>query len=167
MAGTPDEQPKEPRNLQKLFGFLFAGLNIAVLGAGLYLVYASTLGVNNPSTTEKEAKLEVEKFEESLRGDPVLYAMEPFNTNLDGVPRRLVRAEVHLEMLDEEGYEEVINKSPQARDSIMRILSSKTFNDVETVQGKLHLKNQIMGELNGFLEKGIVKNVYFSEFVVQ
>lgn len=167
MAAAAAQPSAPPRNLQKLFGFLFAGLNVAVLGGGMYLVYASTLGVNNPSTTEKDAKVEVEKFEESLRGDPVLYAMEPFNTNLDGVPRRLVRTEVHLEMLDEEGYEEVITKSAQARDSIMRILNSKTFNDVETVQGKLHLKNQIMGDLNAFLEKGIVKNVYFSEFVVQ
>ena len=137
------------------------------MGGGVYLVWASTLGVKSATTTEKEAKVEVEKFEESLRGDPVLYAMEPFNTNLDGVPRRLVRMEVNLEMLDEEGFEEVINKSPQARDSIMRILNGKTFNDVETVQGKLSLKNQIMGDLNAFLDKGIVKNVYFTEFVVQ
>ena len=93
--------------------------------------------------------------------------MDPFNTNLEGVPRRLVRMEVNLEMLDQEGFEEVITKSPQARDSIMRLLNGKTFNDVETVQGKLHLKNQIMGDLNAFLEKGIVKNVYFTEFVVQ
>lgn len=163
----PNAPSAPPRNLKKLFGFLFAGLNIAVLGAGVYLVWASTLGVKSAATTEKEAKVEVEKFEESLRGDPVVYAMDPFNTNLEGVPRRLVRMEVNLEMLDQEGFEEVITKTPQARDSIMRLLNGTTFNDVETVQGKLHLKNQIMGDLNAFLEKGIVKNVYFTEFVVQ
>ena len=38
---------------------------------------------------------------------------------------------------------------------------------VETVQGKLHLKNQIIAELNNELKKGVVKNVYFSELVVQ
>jgi flagellar FliL protein len=156
-----------PRNLQKLFGFIFAGLNLAGLGVGAYLVYASTLGVKVTATTEKEAKVEMQKFQDSLRGDPVVYTMPTFNTNLDGVPRRLVRLEVNLEMLDEEGFEEVINKAPQAQDSINRILNNKTFNDVETVQGKLHLKNQIIADLNGFLEKGVVKNIYFSQFVVQ
>jgi len=164
---TEAAQPASPRNLQKLFGFIFAGLNLAGLGVGAYLVYASTLGVKMAATTEKDAKVEMQKFQDSLRGDPVVYTMPTFNTNLDGVPRRLVRMEVNLEMLDEEGFEEVINKAPQAQDSINRILNNKTFNDVETVQGKLHLKNQIIGELNGFLEKGVVKNIYFSQFVVQ
>ncbi len=166
MAEEASTQPA-PRNLQLLFGLIFASLNLLALGSGIYLVYSSTLGVKFAATTENEAKEEVQKFQESLRGDPVIYTMEAFNTNLEGVPRRLVRAEVNLEMLDQEGFEEVINKSPQARDAITRILNSKTFNDVESVQGKLHLKNQIIGDLNAFLEKGIVKNVYFSEFVVQ
>jgi flagellar FliL protein len=157
----------QPKNIQKLFGILFAALNLAGLGVGSYLVYASTLGVKTAATTETEAKVQVEKFEESLRGDPVVYTMPVFNTNLDGVPRRLVRVEVNLEMLDEEGFEEVINKSPQAQDSINRILNGKSFNDIETVQGKLELKNQIIAQLNGFLDKGVVKNVYFSQFVVQ
>lgn len=156
-----------PRDTKKLLGFLFAALNLGVLGFGLFLVYSSTLGVKTAETTEAEAKVEVEKFEESLRGDPVVYTMETFNTNLDGLPRRLVRLEVNLEMLDEEGFEEVISMAPQARDSITRIINSKSFNDIESVQGKLHLKNQIMGELNAFLDKGSIKNVYFSEFIVQ
>jgi flagellar FliL protein len=93
--------------------------------------------------------------------------MAPFNTNLDGVPRRLIRVELSLEMMDEEGYEEVIGIVPQARDSIMRILNSKTFSDIESVQGKLHLKNQVVADLNASLRKGVVKNVYFNELVVQ
>lgn len=167
MAAAPPPPPSSQRDLQKLFGFIFAGLNIIGLGVGAYLVFSSTLGVKTTATTEKEAKIEMQKFQESLRGDPVVYKMEAFNTNLDGIPRRLVRMEVNLEMLDEEGFEEVITKAPQARDSINRILSSKSFNDIESVQGKLHLKNQIIADLNGFLDKGVVKNVYFSEFVVQ
>jgi flagellar FliL protein len=156
-----------PRDFKKILTFAFMGLNLAVLGVGTYLVYASTLGVKSKSISNDEAEREIASFEETLRGEPVLYTMPPFNTNLDGIPRRLIRLELSLEMMDEEGYEEVIGISPQARDSIMRILNSKSFTDVETVQGKLHLKNQIVAELNGALKKGVVKNVYFSELVVQ
>lgn len=162
-----DEAPKPAKDLKKLFTFAFMGINLIVLGLGSYLVYMSTLGVTSKSTTNEQAERELASFEESLRGDPVLYTMIPFNTNLEGVPRRLIRLELSLEMMDEEGYEEVIGIAPQARDSIMRILNGKTFADVETVQGKLHLKNQIVADLNSSLHKGVVKNVYFTDLVVQ
>ena len=165
MADAASSGP--PRDLTKILTFAFAGVNLAVLGLGLYLVYASTLGVVPKKLSNEQAERELASFEESLRGNPVLYTMSPFNTNLDGIPRRLVRLDLSLEMMDEEGYEEVIGITPQARDSIMRILNGKTFADVETVQGKLHLKNQIVAELNTSLKKGVVKNVYFNELVVQ
>ncbi len=155
------------RDIKKILGFAFAGLNIAVLGAGVYLVFQATLGVQHKATSNEQVERELASFEESLRGDPVLYTMAPFNTNLDGLPRRLIRLDLSLEMMDEEGYEEVIGLTPQARDSIMRLLNGKSFGDLETVQGKLHLKNQIIADLNTALKKGVVKNVYFNELVVQ
>lgn len=167
MAEEQSTPAKPARDVKKLFGFAFFGLNVAALALGSFLVYRSTLGVKDKVTTESDAKRELASFEKNLRKDPVLYTMKPFTTNLNGVPRRLVRVKVNLEMLDQEGFEEVIRKEPEARDAINRILNSKSFSDVESVQGKLELKNQIIAALNGDLKKGIVKNVYFSDFVVQ
>lgn len=167
MAEKDDIAAKPPRDIKKILTFGFAGFNIAVLGFGLYLVYMSTLGVTSKATSEEKAERDLASFEETLRGNPVLYTMPAFNTNLDGVPRRLIRVDLSLEMMDEEGYEEVIGIAPEARDSIMRILNGKSFDEVETVQGKLHLKNQIIAQLNTELKKGVVKNVYFNELVVQ
>lgn len=167
MAEEQSAGAKPKRDMKKLLGFAFAGLNLLVLAGGMYLVYISTLGVESKKLSNEQAERDLASFEESLRGNPVLYTMAPFNTNLDGVPRRLIRVDLSLEMMDEEGYEEVIGITPQARDSIMRILNGKSFNDVETVQGKLQLKNQIIADLNTSLKKGVVKNVYFNELVVQ
>jgi flagellar protein FliL len=137
------------------------------LGVGTFLVYSSTLGHESSVLLEKQAQKELTEFEASLRTEPVLFTLKQFNTNLDGVPRRLVRMEVSLEMLDEEGFEEVVGLGPQARDAIVRVINSKSYSDIETVQGKLQLKTQIAAELNDFLQAGVVKNVYFSDFVVQ
>ena len=167
MADSTSAAGKPGKNMKKLFTLGFAVMNLAVLGAGAYLVFLSTLGVEHKKLSNVEAERSLASFEESLRGNPVLYTMAPFNTNLEGVPRRLIRLDLSLEMMDEEGYEEVIGITPHARDSIMRILNGKAFNDVETVQGKLHLKNQIITDLNQSLKKGVVKNVYFNELVVQ
>lgn len=161
------EEVKPARDIRMILTYAFMGVNLIVLGVGAFLVYSSTLGVKPPKITNDEAERKIAAFEETLRGDPVLYSMAPFNTNLDGVPRRLIRVDLSLEMMDEEGYEEVIGITPQARDAIMRILNSKTYNDVESVQGKLQLKSQIIAELNTSLKKGVVKNVYFNDLVVQ
>lgn len=164
----PKAEAKAPRtDIKKILTFAFMGLNLIVLGAGTYLVYMSTLGVEFKKLSNEQAERDLASFEESLRGNPVIYAMPPFNTNLNGVPHRMVRMEMSLEMIDEEGYEEIIGIFPKARDSIMHILNGKEFSDIESVQGKLQLKNQIITKINEELAKGVVKNIYFSDFVVQ
>lgn len=166
-AKAADAAPKPPRDMKMILSFVFMGVNLLVLGAGVYLVYASTLGYVPKKITNDQAEKDLAAFEESLRGAPVVYTMQTFSTNLDGVPRRLIRLDLSLEMLDAEGYEEVIGVEPKARDSIVRILNSKQYEDLESVQGKLHLKNQIIAEINSTLAKGVVKNIYFNDLVVQ
>jgi len=154
-------------NMGKTLTMAFIGLNLLVLGGGVFLVFSSSLGYKEPVSTEEDLNRELIEFRKTLRQKPVFYTMGAFNTNLDGVPRKLIRIEVNLEMLDEEGFEEVISLEAEARDAIMKILNATTYSDVETVQGKLHLKNQIISRFNSFLDKGVVRNVYFSDFVIQ
>ncbi len=54
-----------------------------------------------------------------------------------------------------------------ARDKIVRVLNDKNFNDLESIQGKLFLKDTIAMEVNSILKEGVVKDVFFSDFVVQ
>jgi len=158
---------KLKKDVGKILTRAFLGLNLVVLAGGSFLVFSSTLGYKPAVSTEEDLNKELVEFRKTLQQKPVFYTMNTFNTNLDGIPRRLIRMEVNLEMLDEEGFEEVISLGAEARDAIVRILNTTIYTDVETVQGKLHLKNRIISQLNGFLDKGVVRNVYFSDFVVQ
>lgn len=155
------------RDMGKILTMIFIVVNFIGIGTGAYLVFSSTLGYQPKVTHNAELDKELQEFRKSIQKKPVIYSMETFNTNLDGIPRRLVRMEMSLEMLDEEGFEEVFSLGAEARDAIVRILNSTGYAELETVQGKLHLKNRIIAELNGFLDKGVVRNVYFSDFVVQ
>ena len=160
-----DEQKRASKGplLLKIFAFVNLGLTLG----GAVLVYMNTLGYQPPSATDESLAREIAALEENLAQGPVIYTMPAFNTNLAGVPRRLIRVEISLEMLDENGFEEVVQLDAGAKDSIVKILNEKSFDDLETVQGKLKLKNQIVGQVNSYLRNGIVKNVYFSDFVVQ
>ncbi len=169
-AAAPAEgQEQAPKkNLGKLMLPLFAALNLVVLGGGAFLTYKSTIAYTPPELTEAQAALEIKKEREIASAGPsVMYSMPGFAVNMAGQPRRLIKVEMTFEMLDKDGFEEIVRNSPQVRDQIIRILNKKTFDDVETIQGKLFLKDQISVALNQQMKAGVVKDIYFNEFLVQ
>lgn len=167
MSEEANPEGKSGKDIKKILAMVYVVLNLGAMGAGSFLVYTATLGYHPPQVSSEELNKEVDEFRKSLQDKPMSYTLETVNTNLAGLPRRLVRAEINLEMLDAEGFEEIINLGAKGRDAIVRIFNEKTFDDIESVQGKLHLKNEIIGQLNSMMDHGVVKDVYFSDFVVQ
>ena len=154
--------------VKKIAMGLFVVVDLVVLGAGAAMTYKATMAWERPAVREPAAieALKKERETEGVR-DSVLYTMPTFTVNLAGQPRRMIRVELTLEMLDKDGFEEVVTNSPAARDAILRILNEKSYDDIETIQGKLFLKDQISVTLNKTLKEGVVKDVFFSEFLVQ
>ena len=57
---------------------------------------------------------------------------------------------------------------PKIKDAIILLLSSRTFEEIADRGGKMRLRNEIIQQLNSVLKsENKVKNVYFTEFVVQ
>ena len=171
MSGATEQSgAAKPKNMGMLLQIVFAVINLSVMGGGAYLVYASTMGWENPKITEEDAARElasVSSGEAELA--PMVYTMDKFIVNLGGEPKRTIRLEVNLQMLGKDGFEEVMEPEnrAKARDKIVRVLNDQVFNDLESIQGKLFLKDKIAMEVNGILHKGVVKDVFFSDFVVQ
>ncbi|WP_374035144.1 flagellar basal body-associated protein FliL [Bdellovibrio bacteriovorus] len=159
----------KPKNTAMLFQIIFAVLNLAVMGAGGYMVYASTMGWESPKITEEDADRELASVSDEADLAPLVYTMDKFTVNLGGEPKRTIRLEINLQMLGKEGFEEVMEPEnrAKARDRIVRLLNEKPFSDLDSIQGKLFLKDKIAGEVNGILRRGVVKDVFFSDFVVQ
>jgi flagellar FliL protein len=177
MSENKDDGKKEKKalNVMLIAQIAFAVVNLGVLGYGGYMVYAATLGWRAPQITETELRELREKTakDNSAEVGPLVYTMDKFIVNLAGDPlrdpKRTISMEVNLEMLNKEGFEEVLNTEnrAKARDRIIQILGSKYYAELETIQGKLFLKDQIATEISSLLDKGVVKDVYFSNFVVQ
>lgn len=169
MAETQAQAPAKTRNVGAILQVAFAVLNLAVLGGGAYMVYASTMGWENPKVTEEMAARELASTSNEADTTPLVYTMDKFTVNLGGEPKRTIRLEVNLQMLGKEGFEEVMEPEnrAKARDRIVRLLNEKPFAELDSIQGKLFLKDKIAGEVNGILHRGVVKDVFFSDFVVQ
>ena len=142
-------------------------VNVGVLGLGTYWVFISTIGYETPVIVEKNLR-EPASLKEKFAQAPMVYTMDKFVVNLSGMPKRTIRLQVNLDMIGPDAFQEImdLDNRAKARDKIVRILNEKTFDDLETIQGKLFLKDKIVEEVNHVLDRGLVKDVYFTDFVM-
>ena len=80
---------------------------------------------------------------------------------------RFLKTSIDLEMDKTELSAELDKKKPLIRDIIIRTLSSKTFEEVSTMKGKDRLKDEIVNKVNDVLTDGQIKNIFFTDFIVQ
>lgn len=153
--------------IKKIISIVLIAINLSVLGLGTYWVYISTLGFEHPSITEKVLR-QPSSLKEKFSQASMVYTMDKFIVNLSGIPKRTIRLQVNLDMIGPEAFQEImdIENRAKARDRIVRILNEKTFDQLETIQGKLFLKDKIVHEVNNVLKNGLVKDVFFTDFVM-
>lgn len=118
---------------------------------------------NSASVKEKPAN----NMAESMEVGP-MFPLDTFTVNLlSDSGRRYLKVQMNLELDGEELAAELESKTAVVRDVVIRMLSSKTLEEISTAKGKDKLKEQIVNQLNLRLRDGNVRNVYFTEFVVQ
>jgi len=97
-----------------------------------------------------------------------LYPLDTFTVNLKSDSgRRYLKTTMSLELEGEELSMELDAKAAVLRDRIIRILSSKTLEEISSKKGKQKVTEQIMDTLNAMLSDGRIKGIYFTEFVIQ
>jgi flagellar FliL protein len=72
-----------------------------------------------------------------------------------------------LELEGEELSLELDAKSAVLRDRIIRILTSKSLEEISSKKGKQKVSDQIQETLNAMLTDGSIRGIYFTEFVIQ
>jgi len=98
----------------------------------------------------------------------VLYPLDTFTVNLKSdAGRRYLKVTMSLELEGEELSLELDSKAPVLRDRIIRILTSKTLEEISSKKGKHKVETQIMDTLNAMITDGRIKGIYFTEFVIQ
>jgi len=70
-----------------------------------------------------------------------------------------------MNKLEEE--QKVQGRIAQIKDASLKIMSTRTFEDINSIPGKDSLRDEIIAKLNEILRGEIITNIYFSEFVIQ
>ena len=114
----------------------------------------------------KEKKVETDKAVETS----IVLPLSSFVVNLmdkRGVGKRYLKITMELEVNKEEDKLLVENHNAQLRDTVLLLLSSQSLNEINTMEGKLELKQNLLSRMSQILGDGVVRRIYFTEFVVQ
>ena len=93
--------------------------------------------------------------------------LDPFLANLaDEGNSRYLKMAIQVEFVGEPpAYFDA--RLPQIRDVILTLVTSKTFADIRTPEGKERLREDVIDRINHVVAQEAVKSVYFTEFIVQ
>jgi len=101
-------------------------------------------------------------------GAPTLVPLTPFIVNLSGDQgQRYLRLVAQVEARGELSKDELEKHLPEVRNRLIFLLSSKTFADIGSTQGKYDLQAEITKNINETLDGPFIKKTYFTEFIVQ
>lgn len=142
-------------------------LVLGAMGGGFMLMWSKMNSAlvqvqNQNNKQEEEAPVE----DENAMGP--IYKMDTLIVNLaDQGGKRYLRVTMELELSAPQVIEEIGQRLPQLRDAILMVLPSKQYTDINTTEGKVALRDELIAKMNGILKSGTVKTIYFTEFVVQ
>ncbi len=97
----------------------------------------------------------------------MVHPLEPFTLNLrGGGGGRMLRLEVHLEIAAADA-EAITERDAVLRDAVLALASDQTYADLEGLDGKTYLRDELLRRLNAVLDGPRIERVYFTDFVVQ
>ena len=156
-----EKEAAPPKKGGGLKWIIIALAMLLVAGGGGYASWKTFL-----KPAEKEVSEEKPKEVKADVGPTI--PLDTFIVNLAGAAgERYLKVSMEVELKEAPLVERLEHLKPQVKDTILLLLSSKTFDDVATFQGKTKLRNEITLRLNSLLPPASVKKVYFTEFVVQ
>ena len=78
-----------------------------------------------------------------------------------------VKTSLSIELSSDMAQAEANQRMPQIRDAILDLVSNKTYEELQDLQGKRQLRAEMISKINSFLRTGQVNNIYLTDFVIQ
>lgn len=154
-----------PKKGKKKLVFIAGGALLVVLIV-VGLLVSGVLGGG-----KKEAEHEAEQAENAAPVDnkPVYYELPQFLVNLNSTTGRasFLKMSVTLQLKDQAAVLVMDANKPRVLDAFNTYLRELRPSDVQGSAGIYRLRDELMTRLNGMIEEGLVKDILFSEIIVQ
>lgn len=168
MAEKKDAAGGKAGNKKKLFLIIGAVvLVLLLLGGGFATWYMLKEKVVAENAKDPALQVPVPALNQQAQIGPMVNIDEFVVNIISGDVAHYVKASITVELTNIEVQTEVAQRMPQMRDAILLLISNKTYEELQDLQGKKQLKAELTGKINSFLQTGQVTSVYFTNFVVQ
>ena len=161
-----DEQaPKKKSKLKWILLFLLL-LLIGGGAAGAWFFFLQDKFMPMKNDDKKAAKVESAPSAAKPRGNTV--SLPVFTVNLaDPLGQRFIKINLDVEAADAKVADEIAQQNARIRDTVILLLSSKSYADIATTESKLVLKSEITDRLNNILGPGKIYQVFITDMVIQ
>lgn len=151
-----EKQSVKPKKKYILKWVIIASVALAVVASGAVAgFYFFTKMESKKPSIEKPVVLSI-------------WPMDAFVINIaDTNGERYLKIVIQLEVSGPDVIPELEQLKPRLRDSILDLLTPKTYKELMDLAGKQRLREDIAGRVNNILQRGKVTKVYFTDFVVQ
>jgi len=119
---------------------------------------------------EPEQRMAESQEKKKVNDAKILCPIESFIVNLmdkSGMGKRYLKVTMELEVGNEVSKAVIDTHKTQLKDTILLLLSGLSFEEINSIEGKLSLKQALLSRTNQVLGGNIVRRIYFTEFVVQ
>ena len=165
MAEEIKEQEEKKGGKKKFIIILI--IILILLGGGAAAYKFLVLDKQKDKKKEKKAEKIVKEIK-NVEDLGVEFDVGTFIVNLqDRDADRYLKVSVVLEVQDNKIKAELEKRKPQVKDAITTLLFTKSSKELKTAEGIEQLKEEIIKRVNAILPIGGVKNVYFTDFVIQ
>jgi flagellar FliL protein len=166
--------PMQPNKLKKIL--IFCGVPALLLAIGIPV---AIIALRSPVKPDQEAPAhelsqdapvpEGYNDEDELdEGEEPLGAILPFDTLVVNLSEGgYLRLQLQLEFDDQDVPRRAYARLIPMRDAMITLLSSRNASELLSTNGKNHLKTDLKELVNDLLRKELVKDVYFTQFVIQ
>ncbi len=158
-APAAEAEAQVPKKKGKLI-LILAVVAVLVLGGGV----AAFLLLSKPDAEQAEVA------EKEDKTPPVYERLETFTVNLSD-QQSYLQTDIQLLLGNAEVQAKIKQRMPEVRDALIRLLSSKTTDELTQQEGKDALATEIAQSVNAVLkvedEAEGVKKVLFASFIIQ
>lgn len=153
-----ENEEESPKKKSKLMLFIFIGVALVLLGGGGFFAYTTLMAPESVVEIDPDAPEPAGEF----------LALEPFVVNLaDPTGKRYLKVQIELELNNLPALESAQREVPKLRDTVIMMMTSLSFEEVMTPEGKIRIRDELLERFNMVLRPQRVRNIYFTEFVVQ
>lgn len=157
MAEQQAEEAEVKPKSNKMIMIIVAVNLVVVAGVGAFMFLGSGDG---EAAAEEPAS--------ALSEPPVTVPLDPFVVNLyEPGGTRYLKVAVEAEVPGEAGTKIVTDNNASIRNRVIAYLSGLTFADTQGPEQKDVIQKELVKQINDVLRREVVRNVYFTEFIIQ